>query len=179
MAVADFNGDGYPDLAVTNNVSSNLGVLLGIGNGTFQAPMNYGVGSNPDAVAVGDLNGDGKPDLIVANTEDNNLSIMLNDTAFLAPAIVESPQPKSTLTGASVTFQWDACDLASAYWIDVGSTPGGNQYHQSQSLPTTVFSAKVTGLADRWQHGLRDHVLADQRSVAVQPVHLHFSSVRI
>ncbi len=146
LAVADFNGDGYPDLAVTNNVSSNLGVLLGIGNGTFQAPMNYGVGSNPDAVAVGDLNGDGKPDLIVANTEDNNLSIMLNDTAFLAPAIVESPQPKSTLTGASVTFQWDACDLASAYWIDVGSTPGGNQYHQSQSLPTTVFSAKVTGL---------------------------------
>ena len=146
LAVADFNGDGYPDLAVTNNVSSNLGVLLGIGNGTFQAPMNYGVGSNPDAVAVGDLNGDGKPDLIVANTEDNNLSIMLNDTAFLAPAIVESPQPKSTLAGASVTFQWDACDLASAYWIDVGSTPGGNQYHQSQSLPTTVFSAKVTGL---------------------------------
>jgi hypothetical protein len=28
----------------------------------------------------------------------------------------------------------------------VGSTPGGNQYHQSQTLPTTVFSAKVSGL---------------------------------
>ncbi len=29
-----------------------------------------------------------------------------------------------------MTFHWDAWDLASAYWIDVGSTPGGSQYHQ-------------------------------------------------
>jgi hypothetical protein len=37
-------------------------------------------------------------------------------------------------------------DQATAFWIDVGSVAGGNQYYQSQSLATTVFSAKVTGL---------------------------------
>jgi hypothetical protein len=45
-----------------------------------------------------------------------------------------------------VTFQWDACDLATAFWIDVGSTVGGNNFYQSLSLPTTTFSVKVNGL---------------------------------
>ena len=146
LAAGDFNGDGKLDFAVANYGSANLSVYLGNGNGAFQAAVNYGAGTDPDSVAVADFNNDGKPDLAVANYIGGGVSILLNDTPFLVPAIVESPQPKSTLTGASVTFQWDACDLASAYWIDVGSTPGGNQYYQSQPLPTTTFSAKVTGL---------------------------------
>ncbi len=145
VAVADFNGDGKLDLALTN-IAGDVSVMLGNGDGTFQPAVNYAVGAGPDWVAVGDFNGDGKPDLAVANFTDADVSIVLNNTPFLAPANVESPQPKTILAGASVTFQWDACDQASAYWIDVGSTPGGSQYHQSQSLPTTVFSAKVSGL---------------------------------
>jgi len=41
---------------------SNVSVLLGNGDGTFQAAVNYGAGSDPVSVAVGDFNGDGKPD---------------------------------------------------------------------------------------------------------------------
>jgi len=71
VAVGDFNGDGKLDLAVANLVTnsglSNVRVLLGNGNGTFQPAVNYGVGSNPSSVAVGDFNGDGKLDLAVAN----------------------------------------------------------------------------------------------------------------
>jgi hypothetical protein len=59
--------------------------------------VNYTVGSESVWAAVGAFNGDGKPDLAVANFTDADLSIVLNDTPFLAPAIVESPQPKSTL----------------------------------------------------------------------------------
>ncbi len=75
VAVADVNGDGKPDLLVTNQCvnSSNcaystVGVLLGNGDGTFQPAVAYGSGgADAPSVAVGDVNGDGKPDLLVAN----------------------------------------------------------------------------------------------------------------
>jgi sugar lactone lactonase YvrE len=145
VAVGDFNGDGKLDLAVTSNAGAAT-VFLGNGDGTFQSAGNFAADTGSQSVAVGDFNGDGKPDMAVANFTNADLSILLNSTPFLAPAHVESPQPKTVLTGSSVTFQWDACDQASAYWIDVGSTPGGNQYYQSRPLSTSTFSAKVTGL---------------------------------
>ena len=42
-------------------------MLLGNGDGTFQAAVNYGAGVGPSSVAIGDLNGDDNPDLAVAN----------------------------------------------------------------------------------------------------------------
>ena len=95
---------------------------------------------------MGDFNGDGKPDLAVANGSKENVSILLNATAYSEAAIVESPAPNSTLSGASVTFQWTPSDEASAYWIDVGSVPGGNQYYHSGSLSTSTRSATISGL---------------------------------
>ena len=44
IAVADFNGDGIPDLAVLNGGSNNIRVLLGNGNGRFQTQVTYAVG---------------------------------------------------------------------------------------------------------------------------------------
>ena len=44
-----------------------MSVLLGNGDGTFQAAVNYAAGTTPCSVAVGDFNGDGKTDLAVAN----------------------------------------------------------------------------------------------------------------
>ena len=44
-----------------------MSVLLGNGNGTFQAKHDFGTGSQPASVAVGDFNGDGKSDLVVAD----------------------------------------------------------------------------------------------------------------
>jgi hypothetical protein len=55
VAVGDFNGDGRRDLAVANEGSNNVSVLLGNGDGTFQAARNFAAGSSPDSVAVGDF----------------------------------------------------------------------------------------------------------------------------
>ena len=146
VAVGDFNGDGKPDLVVANHGSNTVSVLLGNGDGTFQAAVSFSAGTNAYSASVGDFNRDGKPDLTVANFGSINVSMLLSNTAFSGPAIIESPSPNSKLTGAAVTFQWTASDQATAFWIDVGSVAGGNQYYQSGSLPTTTFSAKVTGL---------------------------------
>jgi FG-GAP-like repeat/FG-GAP repeat len=65
VAVGDFNGDGVLDLAVANNGSANVSVLLGNGDGSFQAATNFNAGSGPRSVAAGDFNGDGALDLAV------------------------------------------------------------------------------------------------------------------
>ena len=45
------------------------------------------------------------------------------------PATMSTPAANSTLTGSSVTFTWYPSNAAQAYWIDVGSAPGGNNYY--------------------------------------------------
>ena len=82
FAIADLNGDGYPDLAVTTPCNKErdlcggdgfVGVMLGNGDGTFQTPVDYSVnnaGPFGYAVAIADLNGDGKLDLVVATECD-------------------------------------------------------------------------------------------------------------
>src|SRR5450631_2833088 len=78
IAVGDFNGDGFADLAVTNSSnSSQVTIMLGSGNGTFTTLSNYTVGSSPVAAAVGDFNGDGKLDLAVVNYGSNSVSVLL------------------------------------------------------------------------------------------------------
>jgi large repetitive protein len=52
---------------------------LGNGDGTFQAAVNYAVGSWPSSVAVGDFKGDGKLDLAVTNSGSNNVSVLLGN----------------------------------------------------------------------------------------------------
>ena len=59
--------------------------------------------------------------------------------------VITSPMPGSTLQGSSVTFSWTAGAGATAYWIDAGSTLGGNQYFQSGNIGN-VTHYTVTGL---------------------------------
>lgn len=82
VAVGDFNGDGRPDLVVTNsaaNAGNGVSVLLGNGDGTFQAHVDYAASSRPTSVAVGDFNKDGTLDLAVTNCFANTLSVFLGN----------------------------------------------------------------------------------------------------
>src|SRR5256885_8651870 len=90
VALSDLNSDGHLDLIVANACPSGgcsndtegvVSVRVGNGDGTFQAPNNYGSGGNrPTFVEVGDLNGDGKPDLAVANLCRSGNDCSVDDT---------------------------------------------------------------------------------------------------
>jgi archaellum component FlaF (FlaF/FlaG flagellin family) len=71
LVTGDFNRDGNLDLAVALLGASGVSILLGSGDGTFQAPVRYGanVGGSteqPYGLVTGDFNGDGKLDLAIA-----------------------------------------------------------------------------------------------------------------
>ena len=53
VAVGDFNGDGKPDLAVVNATADTVSILLGNGDGTFQAKVDYATGNAPQGVVAG------------------------------------------------------------------------------------------------------------------------------
>ncbi len=76
---ADLDGDGYNDLAVANENSSDVSVLLNNGDGTFAPKVDYGAGRRPLSIFSADLDEDGDNDLAVANTGSNNVSVLLNN----------------------------------------------------------------------------------------------------
>ena len=59
--------------------------------------------------------------------------------------IITTPTPGSTLTGTNVAFTWSAGTQSTAYWLDAGSTLGGNQYYQSGNLGN-VLNTTATNL---------------------------------
>ena len=54
-------------------------MLLGKGDGTFEAKQSFGTGVDPRSVAVGDFNGDGKSDLVAAAASSNTASVLLGN----------------------------------------------------------------------------------------------------
>jgi hypothetical protein len=83
FAIADFNGDGVPDIALANSgddASGSIILLLGKGDGTFKAGPTLAAGSVPYAIVQADFNGDGKPDLAIGNVQGDNITVLLNMT---------------------------------------------------------------------------------------------------
>lgn len=84
LASADFNGDSIADLAATSQGDdgdgpSEVSVLLGRGDGTFNSAQIYAVGTSPQFVITPDLDGDGRPDLVTANYAANNISVLMSN----------------------------------------------------------------------------------------------------
>jgi hypothetical protein len=66
MALGDVNGDGHLDIVLANQGSNSATILLGNGDGTFAAPVDYAVGDEPLAIRLGDLDQNGALDLVTA-----------------------------------------------------------------------------------------------------------------
>jgi hypothetical protein len=79
IAVGDFNGDGRLDMAVANQNTNNVSILLGTGAGTFTSGGTFAVGTTPFQIVAADINNDGTLDLATANNSTANCSILLGN----------------------------------------------------------------------------------------------------
>ena len=84
VAIADWNGDGIPDLAIANFSFSTVSILLGSGDGTFQPQQVFTAAQQPASLIALDLNGDGVPDLATPNETFNSVGVLLGGTATAA-----------------------------------------------------------------------------------------------
>ncbi len=93
VAAADLDNDGHQDLVVVNELSQDLSLFRGDGQGGMVSLGRVQAGENPTDVALADLDADGAFDMVVANHETRYLTILVGDGkgAF-------RPAPNSPLT---------------------------------------------------------------------------------
>ena len=115
VAVADYNNDGKNDVVAACSFFSEASLLLGNGNGTFQADKVFDPGSSPWSVAAADFNGDGKSDMATADRGGDTVSVFLGNgnSTFQATRYLGTGDQPNTIAVAD--FNGDAVqDLVTA-----------------------------------------------------------------
>lgn len=110
--VADFNGDGKLDLA------AGRGVMLGNGDGTFQALLPYPSGSSGTVILAADFNGDGKLDIATSN----GLMVGNGDGTFQAPLAYPSGVPSSLILTALLAGDFNGDGKLDLIYSEFGFT---------------------------------------------------------
>src|SRR6266852_5282879 len=176
VAVGDFNRDGWQDLVVAYRgsvrtfVPGGVSVLLGNGDGSFQAALNFAVGSLSTSVAVGEFNGDKVLDLAVANADSNDVLVLLGngDGSFqTARNFAAWNSPYSVAVGDFNRDGWQ--DLAVAIYPANVSVLLGNG--DGSFLAAQIFGAGngavSVGVGDFNGDGLPDLAVPNNRSANV------------
>jgi hypothetical protein len=135
VLAADLNGDGRPDLALSEG--GNLSVMLNRGDGSFEPPLWFGYG---DAVTAADFNLDGRIDLAGSWVNDRNGD--WNVTAHLnAPGLCDVQNVLGeTLTAAKQLLERASCSLGSVRRGYSARVARGRVSRQSPRFPGSVLA---------------------------------------
>jgi hypothetical protein len=167
LVVGDFNGDDHLDLAVTDSYAGNtstgsVSVLLGNGDGSFQAARNVPV-RKPWSLAVGDFDGDGHLDLVVTHGYD--VSVLLGNGDGNFQTARNSPAENGFV--AIGDFNRDGhLDLAGLSFFNVRVLLGGGD-GSFQTLPASYMAGRgpaALAVADFNGDGFPDLAIANYGS---------------
>lgn len=166
LAVADFNLDGFQDIAraMGNGNSGLMEIANGNGDGTFQAPVRYLVPPNQSSlggifITASDFNGDDKPDVaLLVGGASAALYVPINTTgggtAPPTPTPLAAPSLLSPVNGArlplnqSIPFSWSAVAGAVSYEIQFDDSSSfsaplvASQTGLSQTQTTQTFTSE-------------------------------------
>ncbi len=106
----DFNGDGHLDIVTPNTWTNDVSILLGLGDGSFQAARNFPVGLGPFGIVAVDFNSDGRLDVATTNQYSSDVSVLLatgDDNLF----VDELRSPGGTVNWGLATGDFNADHL--------------------------------------------------------------------
>jgi hypothetical protein len=173
----DFNHDGFPDLAVTDQQAGSVTILLGVGGGHFAFGTQLSTGLNPTQIVAGDFNHDGKLDLAVALSGADAVAIFLGNgdgTFHQGTSIALDGNPFAL---AAADFNRDGIpDLAviehtpsNTFRLKIFRANGNGTFTRTQTLPlprNPVLSGLL--ISDDFNiDGLPDLALATDTTVMV------------
>ena len=110
---ADFNRDGFPDVALGGTTRASIGVMFHHGfefgdeGQRFSPVREIVVGGGPFELAAADVNRDGLPDIVVANADLNAVTVLLNDAAHEFRTVLQTPVPENPRGLAVADFNRD------------------------------------------------------------------------
>jgi FG-GAP-like repeat/FG-GAP repeat len=153
VAVADYNGDGFQDLALSNGDGSFglMQIRNGNGDGTFQAAMHYLVPPPTSSlggifILAANLNGDTKPDIVLnIGGAFPSFAVLLNSTGAAPPPTPSAPTLLSPAQDATptqpVTFDWTDVTAATAYRIQIDDS---NNFSAPLAVDRVVTASQFT-----------------------------------
>jgi hypothetical protein len=155
VAEGDFNNDGNLDLISANAGNNTVSILLGNGDGTFQAATSAATGiTQVYGITAGDVDGDGNLDLVIGSDGTGEIAVLLGngDGTFQTP--------KTLTEGSSQPLNPVLADLNHDGKLDIivgnntaslsvllGNGDGTFQAAQTTSVPgVTVFALAVSDI---------------------------------
>lgn len=156
IAFGDFDGNGALDIAIPASADDAAAILLGNGNGTFQATATYKAANNAwtqTSVTTGDINGDTDLDLVVSDADGNFNVLLGNGNGTFGSNTEYLGSPERLMSVRLGDFDGDSVlDLVTANRYDstVGVHLGnGNATFQAATLLSAdmaIFSVDISDL---------------------------------
>ena len=173
VAIGDLDGNGKPDLGMTNEGSNSVSIFRGTGLSgvmSYDSKTNLSTGMSPTSVAIGDLDGDGKSDLVITN--NSSTSILLHEprsgqaitfNQLLDKTIGDSPFSLAAFSSSGLPITYTSSNPSVAVIsgnnvtiVGAGSTvitasqPGNTTWASAIPVPQTlvVKKALLTARAD-------------------------------
>lgn len=154
VAICNIDGDGNPDIVVTNSGSNTISVFKSrctvgiIADSSFAHKVDFSTGSYPFSLSVGDLDGDGKIDIATCNFSSNTISIFRNTTSG------------DSITSSSFAAKVDFPVGSGPYYVVIGDLNGDNKrdlvVSNSADSTLSVFqNTSASGSIDNSSFGSR------------------------